>query len=222
MLQRKLEKWVEAKNLLMGMVVVTIVIVILISSVFCIEKQKLDAKLLALIALLAALAGVSRVPFAIIPGLQPTTFLVILSGAVYGSGIGFSVGVLGTLISNCFLGHGPWTAFQAFGWGVCGASAGVLSRFVPPKNRLVYAVFGFVWGFLFSWIVNLWHWMTFVDPLSFSTFVAVNLSSLWFDLNHAVGNAFFIFLFGPEIVSILLRFKKRLQVSYKTELITQM
>ena len=48
------------------------------------RESLVTVKLLSLIATLTAIAALSRVPFAALPGVQPTTFLIIVSGFVFG------------------------------------------------------------------------------------------------------------------------------------------
>src|SRR5690242_6933421 len=76
------------------------------------ERRKIEGRELVLLAVLAAVAAVSRIPFASLPSVQPTTFVVILSGMVFGSESGFVVGAVAALVSNLFLGQGPWTLWQ--------------------------------------------------------------------------------------------------------------
>ncbi|WDU83795.1 hypothetical protein [Caloramator sp. Dgby_cultured_2] len=51
---------------------------------------------------MAAMGGVFRIPFAGVPNVQPTTFIVAVSGYTLGSVEGFIVGVLSAFISNFF------------------------------------------------------------------------------------------------------------------------
>jgi len=49
------------------------------------EKSPVSSKEVALIATMASLATVSRIPFSAVVSLQPVTFLVMISGYVFGS-----------------------------------------------------------------------------------------------------------------------------------------
>ena len=69
----------------MGAIITLILLGVLGLGLFIYEKKKLSTSQIALIATLGAFAGVSRIPFAALPGIQPTTFLVILSGMVLGT-----------------------------------------------------------------------------------------------------------------------------------------
>ncbi|MEW6623338.1 MAG: ECF transporter S component [Bacillota bacterium] len=178
------------------------------------DKRDVSAKEIALIATLAALAGLSRVPFAGIPSVQPTTFLVIITGYVFGAGPGFMVGSLAAFVSNLFLGHGPWTPWQMVGWGLAGICGGLIGRWKPANYKLPLNVLALIWGFLFGWLLNIWHWLTFVYPLTLKSFIAVQLTSVWFDFMHALGNVLFMYFLGPDLIKILNRFKRRLTVSH--------
>ncbi|WP_432408113.1 ECF transporter S component [Wukongibacter sp. M2B1] len=191
--------------------------IILLTS-FCLafisyERKKTSVKEISLIATLSGLAGVSRVPFAGIANVQPTTFLVIISGYVFGPRFGFMVGAVATLVSNSFLGHGPWSPWQMMAWGLAGLSGGILRKIMSKPHRLKLSIFAFVWGFLFGYIMNLWHWLFFVYPLSLSSFIATYIRSFYFDLMHALGNFAFTYFLGKDFINILLRFKDRISYS---------
>jgi energy-coupling factor transport system substrate-specific component len=177
------------------------------------EKSRLSSKEIALIAALAAIAALGRIPFGALPSLQPTTFIVIVSGYVFGPAPGFFVGAAAAFVSNIFLGHGPWTVWQMLAWGICGGSAGVLGIVRPATSRGSMLVFAALWGYLFGWIMNLWYWISFVYPLSFSSWLAVNSVSFPFDTLHAAGNVGFVLVLWNGFVKTLCFFKKRLEVS---------
>ena len=56
------------------------------------ERGKPPARVLALVATLAALAVVGRLAFAAIPNVQPTTDIVLFAGYALGAVPGFAVG----------------------------------------------------------------------------------------------------------------------------------
>ena len=192
------------------LVVVLIFVVLLGVGTLFFENSRLTSKHIAIIAVLAALASLGRVPFAGFPNVQPTTFIVIISGAVFGCTVGWSVGVTAALVSNIFLGHGPWTFFQMFAWGLCGVSAGLFARVVRPDRKIIWSAFSAAWGILFGVIMNLWYWISFVYPLSFKGWLGVQAASLWFDLMHAGANALLYVFLGVSVVKILGRFKSKM------------
>ncbi len=182
------------------------------------ERGKMTSKEISLVAILSGFSAVSRVPFAAIPGVQPCTYIIICTGYVFGPVAGFMVGATTALVSNIFLGQGPWTIFQMFAWGAVGATASVLPKLKIKGVGLV--IFGVIWGYLFGWIMNLWYWMLYIYPHSFSTFLFMMVNSVWFDTLHALGNAVFLVLLGEKTIMILNRYKHRFHVEYSPHLQT--
>lgn len=187
------------------------------------EKTKMDEKVIAVIATLGALAAVSRVPFAAIPNVQPTTFLVMLSGYVFGTRVGFLVGVIAALFSNVFLGQGPWTLWQMLAWGLSGAFAGLLRRAMEPKQygpllagrakKWLFIISCTSWGFFFGWIMNLWVFAGMGTFMNWKSFITLYATSFSFDLAHAVGNFLFASLFAGSTARILHRYHRKLVIS---------
>ncbi|MBE0466536.1 MAG: ECF transporter S component [Candidatus Desulforudis sp.] len=195
-----------------GVFAALLVVGLLLAGFVLVERRRSSTRELALVATLAALTAAARLPFAGLPGFQPTTFLTIVSGVAFGPWAGFSVGATAGALSNFFLGQGPWTPWQMLGWGLAGASAGALRRILSIRLPFVLAGFGLVWGYLFGWLVNLWVWTSAFHPLSLESFLAVQVLSFGFDTAHALGNAVFCLFFGREALKILGRFREKLAV----------
>jgi len=49
--------------------------------------------------------------------------------------------------------------------------------------------------------MNIYFWMYFASPLTLSTLLFAELSSFWFDVSHAIGNALFLGLFGTRTIA---------------------
>ncbi|MEM3737316.1 MAG: ECF transporter S component [Candidatus Bathyarchaeia archaeon] len=192
---------------------VTLALAVFISSF---DESMQSSKGIALTSILGTLSAVSRVPFGALPSVQPSTYLIICSGYVFGPVAGFTVGALTPLISNFFLGHGPWTPYQMVAWGLAGASASLFRRFKPRRWWLM--CFGVCWGYIFGVIMNVWFWASFVYPLTLATFAASQGRSLLFDTLHAVGNAAFLGTLGLRTIRIFDRYKKRFNVQVNNEL----
>jgi energy-coupling factor transport system substrate-specific component len=171
------------------------------------ERKQVNGREIVLVAILAAIAAVSRIPFAPLPSVQPTTFVIIVTALVFGAETGFMVGATAALVSNLFLGEGPWTPWQMFSWGMVGFSAGLLKDTWWMSKQWGQWIFGFVWGFVFGWIMNITYIFGFVGELSWKTFIAACASSVFFDLAHALSNVFFLAVFGATWLKILRRFK---------------
>jgi len=176
------------------------------------ELRHPSAKEISLIATMAALAAVARVPFAILPGVQPTTFLVMITGWVFGIQTGFVVGALAALSSNIFLGQGPWTPWQMFCWGMSGVSAALLGGRNKAFDLLSFTILATAWGYIFGWLMNIWHWVGYIYPLNWKTFMATYIASFPFDTLHALGNLVFSLAFGTTFYHVLWRFKRKISV----------
>ncbi len=197
-----------------GLTATILVILAIIAFFFEFEATAISSKEIALVAMLGTISAVARVPFAVMPNIQPCTYLIICSGYVFGPVTGFMVGAMTALVSNFFLGQGPWTLYQMFAWGLAGVSGAYLKRFKPGKIALIIS--GIIWGYLYGWIMNIWYWASFIYPLDFRTFLTYQLTSIWFDTFHALGNAIFLGLFGIKTIAILQRFKNRFSVEYSS------
>lgn len=187
-----------------------IIIIAILAVFFSFENQGANTKEISLIATMATLAAVMRIPFAAIISVQPTTFIVMITGYVFGAGAGFMVGSLAALVSNIFLGQGPWTPWQMIAWGLVGWSTGLFGKNQKEFNYPVFIVLAFVWGYLFGWIMNFWHWLGFIYPLTLKTFLATYLISLPADTLHAFSNVVFTLIFSKTLYTILNRYKAKI------------
>src|SRR5438876_71732 len=83
-------------------------------------RARPPARMVALVAALAALAVAGRLAFAAIPNVVAATDIVLITGYAVGPAPGFAVGALAAVVSNLWLGQGPWTPWQMAGWGLVG------------------------------------------------------------------------------------------------------
>lgn len=197
-----------------ALVITVCVFLIIFAGYFYFEKSSLGTKEIAVLATLSAFAAISRLPFAAIPNVQPTTFIVAISGYVFGPYAGFLVGSTTAFVSNIFLGQGPWTPWQMFAWGLVGAVSGLIGKKKGGISVLAFSLICFLYGFMFDWIMNLWHVLGFIKPLNIKTIMLAYLTGLTFDIMHACGNFVFSMIFFEKFQKVLLRSKKRLQVTY--------
>ncbi len=182
------------------------------------EEGDYGAREVAVVGALAAVGAAGRVFFAAVPGVQPATFMAVLAGYALGSEPGFLVGALIALLSNIFLGHGPWTPWQMLAWGAAGASGSLLQVFRRQRTLVTAAaVTVTVWGFLFGWIMNLWFWVSFIYPLTWSSLLAACAASFWFDFLHAAGNLAFALALWNPMAGMLRRYRERFRFLYLGE-----
>ncbi len=172
-------------------------------------RRPLSTLAISITATMAALASLGRILLAGLVNVQPATFLILLSGYVFGSGIGFLVGILTGLVSNFFLGQGPWTPWQMAAWGLCGWLGGLAGRGQDEFKKVPFLIISVFSAYLFGLMMNTWHWAALVYPLTWATWLATCAASLLFDTFHAVGNVFFALIFGPPFFRHLLRFRHR-------------
>jgi energy-coupling factor transport system substrate-specific component len=179
------------------------------------ERSRPPARVLALVAALAALAAVGRVAFAAFPNVKPTTDIVLFAGYALGGPAGFATGAVAALVSNVFLGQGPWTPWQMAAWGLVGLGGALLGRVLRGREpgRLLLAVVCGVAGFAFGALMDVYQW-TLAAEHTLGSYLAVSGTSLTFNVAHAGGNVVFALLIGPAFVRALTRYRRRFEVRW--------
>jgi hypothetical protein len=180
------------------------------------ERDKPPARVVAVVAALAALAVVGRLAFAAIPNVKPTTDIVLFAGYALGALPGFAVGAVTAIVSNIFLSQGPWTVWQMAGWGAVGIGGAILARVLRGRepNRYVLAAVCGLAGFAFGAWMDVYQW-TLAARQDLDTYVAVAGTSFPYNLAHAAGNVVFCLLIGPAFLRALARYRRRLEVSWR-------
>lgn len=173
------------------------------------EIRYITGREVVILAMLAAIAAIGRVPFAALPSVQPTSFVIIMAGLVFGAESGFLVGAVAAIVSNFFLGQGPWTPWQMYAWGMMGMTAGLLRNTWWMRKLWGKCLFGFVWGYLFGWFMNLWIIVSNLENFSWEIFTSIYIASIYFDLAHGLSNVFFLAVFSASWLKILQRFKRK-------------
>jgi energy-coupling factor transport system substrate-specific component len=178
------------------------------------ERKRPDARIVALVATLAAFAALGRIAFAALPNVKPTTDIVLISGYALGGAPGFVVGALAGFSSNFFFGQGPWTPWQMGAWGVTGlAGAGLALVYGRRANRWLLALVAGVIGFAFTAFQDFGDWVTYSDH-SLGALGAYLGKGIGFDFVHAAGCVVFALAFGPALARSIGRFADRLQVTW--------
>ena len=179
------------------------------------ERSDPSAKLLALVATLAALAVLGRVAFWAIPNVKPTTDIVLLSGYVLGGAPGFAIGAVSALASNVFFGQGPFTPWQMVGWGAAGVFGAILARsFGRDLGRWPLAIACGVAGLAYGGWMDLHLWVTYTDH-TLAEYGVIAARGVPFNVAHAVGNVLFCLAFGPALVRALGRFRDRFEITWR-------
>ena len=180
------------------------------------ERSRPSARLVALVAALAALAVAGRLVLAPIPNLVATTDIVLLTGYALGAGPGFAVGALAAPISNIWLGQGPWTAWQMAGWGLVGLAGAWLASVSGRRlGRFGLAAACGLAGFAYGALLDLSVMVTYGGEQSLDRYLALSARGLPFNVVHAGGNFLIALAAGPALVRMISRFRTRLEFSWR-------
>jgi energy-coupling factor transport system substrate-specific component len=161
---------------------------------------------------------------------------MILGGYIFGTRVGFLLGVLTFLVSALITGGvGPWLPYQMFTAGWVGMSAPLyrpLARLLQWQGKwgetLLLALLGALWGLLYGAIMNLWFWpyvvggadqywtpgLGLATTLQRYALFYMTTSFVW-DAVRAAGNAVMLLVFGKAILRVLRRFHARFAYSYR-------
>lgn len=188
-----------------------------------IGQAKLDAKSIALLAVLSALIAALRPIGAGAAGIEPMWFLLILGGYVFGSSFGFLLGVQSMLLS-AFLtgGFGPWLPYQVFAAGWMGLIAGAtpkLKRFEIPLLVFVAMVASEIFGFLMD--LQFWPWafgpktqLSYIPGAAvvenLHRFITYHFAtSMAWNVPRAIFTALLIIFVGPGVLNALKRASRK-------------
>ena len=176
---------------------------------FLFEKRKPQARELVTIAVMCALATVSRVAFAFIPGFKPITGLVMITGIAFGPEAGFLTGAVSAFASNFFYSQGPWTPWQMMGYGIGGFLTGLFfSRMKKRPNPVVLAVYGFAMILLLVGpLLDLCTVFTMLSEINLEGVILVFAQGLPANLTHAAGCGATMMVFSKPLLEKLDRLK---------------
>jgi Prenyltransferase and squalene oxidase repeat len=180
------------------------------------ERSRPPSQIVALVAALSAISVAGRVAFSPIPNVVPTTDLTLIAGFSLGAGPGFAVGALSGLVSNFWLGQGPWTPWQMAGWGMTGVFGAWLAALTGRRVGRVWlaavcALAGFAYGALLDFSLM----VTYGGEQSLDRFLAISARGVPFNIAHAAGNAALALVAGPAMVRMVLRYRRRFEYAWK-------
>ena len=176
------------------------------------ERSRPPSQTVALVAALAALAVAGRLALAAIPNVVATTDIVLIAGYSVGAAPGFAVGALAGVVSNFWLGQGPWTPWQMAGWGmvgVAGAGLRILTR--GRAGRITLASACGLAAVFYGALLNFSLMASYGGEMSFDRFLVLEGRAVPFDAAHAIGNVTLALLAGPAMIRMLVRFRERFE-----------
>ena len=180
------------------------------------EGRKPKAREIMVISVLAAIGVAGRAAFFMVPSFKPVAAIVILTGISFGGEAGFLVGCLIMMLSNMFMGQGPWTPWQMFAFGMIGFLAGILYQ------KADLCIFGFLSVFLiYGGIMNPASALMAYGTITWQSLLAFYISGAPVDLVHALSTVIFLWFLSRPLLEKLERIKKKygLIESQKEEII---
>src|SRR4029453_15302185 len=137
-------------------------------------------------------------------------------GFALGGAPGFAVGALSGLVSNFWLGQGPWTPWQMAGWGITGLFGAWLAALSGRRVGRVWlaavcALAGFAYGALLDFSLM----VTYGGEQSLDRFLAISARGIPFNIAHAAGNAALALVAGPAMIRMLPRYRRRFEFAWK-------
>ena len=192
-----------------------------------VRRGTMNGATVAILGMLSACAGLLRL-FDLPGGGSGIFFLIVLAAAAFGPRFGLLLGLCSMAVSAIVTGGiGPWLPFQMLALAWMGGMAGFVglwtARMAPRAEVVVLAAYGWVWGFVYGGIMNLWFWpfarggaLDWHPGLSMSAtlnrywsfYVA---TSLGWDAAAAITNALLILVTGVALLRTLRRFAHRLE-----------
>lgn len=195
-----------------------------------VRQGTMNGATIALLGVLGASAGLLRL-LDLPGGGSGIFFLVVLAGAAFGPRFGLLLGLTSMATSAVITGGiGPWLPFQMLALAWMGAGAGLTGR-AARRARLplrvevgILAAYGWVWGFVYGAVMNLWFWPFTAGGGDLSWEPGIGLvstlrrywsfyvvTSFGWDAAGALANAALIALTGMALLPSLRRFSARLR-----------
>jgi energy-coupling factor transport system substrate-specific component len=190
------------------------------------RRGTINGATVALLGVLSAMAGLLRL-LDLPGGGSGIFFLVVLAGAAFGGRFGMLLGLCGMATSAVNTGGvGPWLPFQMLTLGWMGGGAGLvgtITRRWPRRAEVIaLAVYGWLAGFAFGAVMNLWFW-PFASYGPETSFVAGDsvvanahryavfyvTTSLPWDLGRSTLSALVVLLAGAALLRALRRASRR-------------
>ena len=176
------------------------------------EASRAQARRLVLIALMAALAAISRTAFAFLPHFKPITAIIMIGGFCMGPQAGFLIGAMAAFASNFFFGHGLWTPWQMFAFGFGGFLAGIAAPLSKKYAPWGIALFGFFAVLIFVGpLLDCSSLFVFGRTLTCEQIIAIFTVGLIPNLFHAISCAVTLCLLAKPLGAKL----SRLQTKYE-------
>ena len=176
------------------------------------ESRSPQARELVILAVMAALATVSRIVFSFSPFLKTITGIIMITGIAFGPEAGFLTGAVSAFASNFLFSQGPWTPWQMFAYGFGGFFAGLIfHRHRQWAKPWILAPFGFLTILLIVGpMLDTCTVFTMLTKFTRKNILAVYAAGVMYNVNHGIGAALTLLFVSHPLLSKL----DRLQTKY--------
>ena len=191
---------------------VAIIILSMIPFFLSLDRKKLQARELVILASTVAIAVAGRAAFFALPQIKPTCAIIMLAAIVFGPEFGFIAGSLSMLLSNFIFGQSMNTPFQMFGMGLAAMLCGLIfyKRYKGKPSWLIAIVGGILCFAVYGFVVDSGTVLIISSSMTLKSALAVYASGVLFNLIHAASTFLIILLAGKPIIEKL----ERIRIKY--------
>lgn len=174
------------------------------------EQKSPKTREIVMVAVMCAIAVASRTVFIMLPQFKPMAAIVMICGMALGARAGFVTGTISVFVSNFIFGHGPWTLWQMFAFGLAGFIAGVLydKGIMKKEKRISTALIGgAIVMLVVGPILDTCTVFTMSSMINMSSAAAVYLAGIPFNVVHSAATAITMFVLCRTMIEKLERIK---------------
>ncbi len=175
------------------------------------EGSRPDARKMSTLAVMTALAVVSRAAFIWLPSFKPTGGIVALTALAFGPQAGFMTGAVTMIVSNIIFGQGPWTPWQMFCYGMIGFITGLLGkkRIISEKHAIRSAIFTFITVAALSSLILDTGSVFLMRQYETQPVLLIYLVGIPYNLANAFSSALCVFIIIKPFMIMINRLKKK-------------
>ncbi len=175
------------------------------------ESKRPSPKELSTIAVMTAVASVSRIAFIYLPSFKPMGGVIAVAALAYGPAAGIMIGAVSMIISNMVFGQGPWTVWQMFCYGMIGFTAGLLGRrrIISEKHAVRSAVITFIIDFVLSGLILDTCSVFYLRQSAATSVAAIYIAGIPYNMLNAAASAICVFLIIKPFMIITNRINRK-------------
>lgn len=185
-------------------------IFIIIHRIIKFKQMKSKILDLAQIAFFSSLATISRCFIKLSPTANGFLPIIILSSSIMDKNFGFVLGVLSVLISNIFLGQGPWTPWQMVAAGTVGYMSGLTfnNKKIKPTTTHLTLFYLICTIFIYCPIMNLFSLLLLTENINLHGITTYFFSLSVIDAINAFYSLIFLYILYYPIINTIRKISK--------------